>query len=144
MSLIRLERVSLAYGHKPLLDEVDFVIETGDKICLLGRNGEGKSSLMSLLTKAALPDSGEVIFDKSLKMGFLPQMMPAADERLAFDVVAEGLGDLGGWLQRYHALVNQGDQGFSDEMLAEMQVLQDKIESLNQELLLVQNYLQTY
>ena len=131
MSLIRLERVSLAYGHKPLLDEVDFVIEPGDKICLLGRNGEGKSSLMSLLTKVALPDSGEVVFDKSLKMGFLPQMMPAADERLAFDVVAEGLGDMGGWLQRYHALLNQGDAGFSDDMLAEMQVLQDKIEGVD-------------
>ena len=52
MSLVRLEKVSLAYGHKPLLNEVDFVIEAGERICLLGRNGEGKSSMMSLLTKS--------------------------------------------------------------------------------------------
>ena len=91
MSIVRLENVSLAYGLKPLLDNVTLSIEEGDKLCLLGRNGEGKSSLMRLLTQEAEPDSGDIIFDKSLKIGFLPQTLPAADDRTVFDVVAEGL-----------------------------------------------------
>ncbi|WP_156490414.1 ATP-binding cassette domain-containing protein, partial [Oleiphilus sp. HI0086] len=91
MSIIRFENVSLAYGHRPLLDNVTFAIEEGQKICLLGRNGEGKSSLMSLLMKSSDPDSGVINFQKGLKVGALPQSMPDADERNVFDVVAEGL-----------------------------------------------------
>ena len=72
MSIVRLENVSLAFGLRPLLDNVNFAIEEKQKICLLGRNGEGKSSLMSLLIKSTVPDSGEVNFQKGVKVGALP------------------------------------------------------------------------
>ena len=87
MSIVRFENVSLAYGLKPLLDEVDFSIEREQRLCLLGRNGEGKSSMMRLIMRASEPDSGAIIFDKNLKIGFLPQDLPDADDQKAFDVV---------------------------------------------------------
>lgn len=128
MSLVRLEKVSLAYGHKPLLNEVDFVIEAGERICLLGRNGEGKSSMMSLLTRSVLPDSGDLVFDKGLKVGFLPQDLPEADDKTAFEVVAGGLDDIGAVLYEYHHLVNADSAHLDDRAMERMQALQDQIE----------------
>jgi len=69
MSIVRLENVSLAYGLRPLLDNVNFAIEEKQKICMLGRNGEGKYYLMSLMTKSYLPDSGEVNLQKGYQGG---------------------------------------------------------------------------
>lgn len=123
MSIIRLENVSLAYGLKPLLDEVDFAIEREQRLCLLGRNGEGKSSLMRLLMKESEPDSGSIIFDKNIKIGFLPQDLPDADDQKVFDVVAQGLPKMGALLSEYHALI---DSGSND--LDKLERLQNEIE----------------
>lgn len=123
MSIIRLENVSLAYGLKPLLDEVDFAIEREQRLCLLGRNGEGKSSLMRLLIKESEPDSGSIIFDKNINIGFLPQDLPDADDQKAFDVVAQGLPKMGTLLSEYHALIDSG----SDD-LDKLERLQNEIE----------------
>lgn len=124
MSIVRLENVSLAYGLKPLLDEVSFSIEREQRLCLLGRNGEGKSSLMRLIMRNTEPDSGQVIFDKNLKIGFLPQDLPDADHQKAFDVVAQGLPEVGKLLSEYHHLI---DEGGSD--LAKLERLQGEIEA---------------
>lgn len=123
MSIIRLENVSLAYGLKPLLDEVDFAIEREQRLCLLGRNGEGKSSLMRLLMKESEPDSGSIIFDKNINIGFLPQDLPDADDQKAFDVVAQGLPKMGSLLSEYHALIDSA----SDD-LDKLERLQNEIE----------------
>jgi len=123
MSIIRLENVSLAYGLKPLLDEVDFAIEREQRLCLLGRNGEGKSSLMRLLMKESEPDSGSIIFDKNINIGFLPQDLPDADDQKAFDVVAQGLPKMGTLLSEYHALIDS----VSDD-LDKLERLQNEIE----------------
>jgi len=131
MSIVRFENVCLAYGLRPLLDEVCLAIEPGEKVCLLGRNGEGKSSLMRLLTKEIEPDSGSLIFEKGLKVGSLPQSLPEADDRSVFDVVAEGLAEIGLVLAQYHALIDKQSHGESldAESLNELQNLQEKIES---------------
>lgn len=134
MSIVRLENVSLAYGLRPLLDKVNFAVEEKQKICLLGRNGEGKSSLMSLLIKSTLPDSGEVNFQKGVRVGALPQSLPAADDRSVFDVVADGLDELGAYLRDYHALLELSSEASvqnQSEMLVKMEKLQEKIESLD-------------
>ena len=131
MSIVRFENVCLAYGLSPLLDEVSLAIEGGEKICLLGRNGEGKSSFMRLLTKEIEPDSGAIIFEKGLKVGSLPQTLPEADDRSVFDVVAEGLVGIGHVLAQYHALIDEQAHGESldAESLERLQNLQEKIEA---------------
>ena len=134
MSIVRFENVSLAYGLRPLLDEVNFAIEEKQKICLLGRNGEGKSSLMGLLIRAILPDSGELNFQKSMKIGALPQSLPEADDRTVYDLVAEGLEELGQYLLEYNALLTSISIAIDSEQSADMarlERLQEKIEALD-------------
>jgi len=131
MSIVRFENVCLAYGLRPLLDEVSLAIEAGEKICLLGRNGEGKSSFMRLLAKEIEPDSGALIFEKGLKVGSLPQNLPDANERSVFDVVAEGLSGIGHVLAQYHALIDEQAHGgaLDADSLNRLQALQEKIEA---------------
>lgn len=132
MSIVRFENVSLAYGLRPLLDNVNFAIEEKQKICLLGRNGEGKSSLMSLLMKSSFPDSGEINFQKGVKVGALPQSLPEADDRSVFDVVADGLEELGSYLREYHELIESSSESELDQQaLSKMEKLQEKIEILD-------------
>lgn len=132
MSIVRLENVSLAYGLRPLLDQVNFAIEENQKICLLGRNGEGKSSLMSLLIKNTFPDSGELYFQKGIKVGALPQDLPEADDRSVYDLVAEGLEGVGDALAEYHHLLEQSAHASEQEqavLLSRLEKVQEKIEA---------------
>ncbi len=103
MPLIQLSQVSLAYGHVPLLDHVDLVIEPGERIGLIGRNGTGKSSLLRLIDGAATADDGKLWRAPGLKLASVPQE-PAFEPGLSvFEAVAEGLGQGTRLLVDYHA-----------------------------------------
>ncbi|MDO9172997.1 MAG: ATP-binding cassette domain-containing protein [bacterium] len=91
MALLTLKDVSLAHGGPPVLDGVDLRLEKGERVCLLGRNGEGKTTLLRVLAGEAPPDGGEVIRAAGLRVGLLPQEIPADLRGRAADVVAEGL-----------------------------------------------------
>ena len=104
MTLLKLTDVSLAYGTHPLLDGVSWQIARGERVCIIGRNGTRKSSMLSLVKGSQLPDDGEIWRAPGLKIGELPQELPQADERTVFDVVAEGLSGVGQLLAEYHHL----------------------------------------
>jgi ABC transport system ATP-binding/permease protein len=90
MPIVRLDKVSLSFGLKPLLDAVDLHIVRGERICLLGRNGEGKSSLLQLIMRQIVPDSGEVWVRPGARVASLAQeVSPASDERVR-EVVMSG------------------------------------------------------
>ncbi len=127
MSVLRIENVSLAYGARPLLDHVNLVIEAGQRYCLLGRNGEGKSSFLKVIQGEVLPDDGVVVRDSAVRVATLPQAMPEADEKTVYDVVGEGLSELGGLLQEYHALA--AGAASDERSLQRLQILQEKIEA---------------
>ncbi|MEQ1758921.1 MAG: ATP-binding cassette domain-containing protein [Vicinamibacterales bacterium] len=95
MPLVSLDHVSLAYGHLPLLDEVGLHIEAGERICLIGRNGTGKSTLLQVVGGAVPPDAGTVWTEPRLRIGRLAQDAPLQDDRRIVDVVSEGLEHLG-------------------------------------------------
>jgi ATP-binding cassette subfamily F protein uup len=76
MPLLRLDGVSLAYGDLPLLAQVDFRIEPGERICLLGRNGAGKTTFLRLITGVALPDEGDIWRHETLRIAHLEQEVP--------------------------------------------------------------------
>lgn len=123
MPLLTLNKVSLAYGHHPLLAKVDFNIEPGERVCLVGRNGTGKSTLFRVITGAALPDEGEVWRPDTLRVSYLEQQVPHNSPDTVFDVVAGGLGELGKVFSDYqHALNDMGehDQAAMDR-LADLQ-----------------------
>jgi ATP-binding cassette subfamily F protein uup len=108
MPLLRLANVSLAYGHVPLLAQVGFEIERGERVCLVGRNGTGKSTLFRVLTGQALPDDGEVWRQPALRIAHLEQEVPADTEATVYDIVAGGLGELGRLLTEYHHAAHDG------------------------------------
>jgi ATP-binding cassette subfamily F protein uup len=90
MPIVRLDKVSLSFGLKPLLDAADLQIRKGERVCLLGRNGEGKSSLLQLITRQILPDSGEVWVRPGARVASLAQEVSPASDALVCDVVMSG------------------------------------------------------
>lgn len=95
MALLSLREVSLAFGGPKLLDHVDWAVERGERVCLLGRNGEGKSTLLRLLLGELRPDEGAVIRQQGLRVARLPQDVPQDRAGTVADEVAEGLADEG-------------------------------------------------
>jgi ATP-binding cassette subfamily F protein uup len=95
MPLVSLDHVSLAYGHLPLLDDVSLYVEPGERICIIGRNGTGKSTLLQVLGGTVAPDAGRLWLQPRLRIGRLAQDALLVGEQSVVDVVSEGLGDLG-------------------------------------------------
>jgi ATP-binding cassette subfamily F protein uup len=127
MTLLTLSDVSLAYGHHPLLAHVDFQIEKGERVCLVGRNGTGKSTLFRVMTGVAQPDDGEVWRRDPLRVTHLEQEVPADRDETIYEVVAAGLGELGELLTRYHNVTRR--VGTADAALTELADLQTRIEA---------------
>ncbi|WP_133948238.1 ATP-binding cassette domain-containing protein [Rhodanobacter sp. TND4FH1] len=109
MSLIQLQGVDFSIGGPLLLQHVDLSIETNERVCIVGRNGEGKSTLMKLIAGELHADDGEVRVQNGVVVARMAQEVPHGTEGSVFDVVAEGLGDLGRLLARYHHLLEEGD-----------------------------------
>jgi ATP-binding cassette subfamily F protein uup len=95
MALIELKNVTLALGGPPILDSANLRVEKGERICLLGRNGEGKSTLLRLLAGAIKPDSGEIIRQSGLRVGRLTQELPQDISGTIHEVVAAGFAAAG-------------------------------------------------
>ena len=91
MALLELKTVCLSLGGPSVLDQVDLSVEKGERLCLLGRNGEGKTTLLRLLAGEMKPDSGEVIRRSGMQIGFLPQEVPTDLCGPVREVVAAGL-----------------------------------------------------
>src|SRR5256885_6397792 len=88
--LVSLDRVSIAFGHLPLLDQVALQIEARERVSVIGRNGTGKSTLLKIINGELAPDSGTVWRQPALKIARLEQDVPLSADRSVFDVVAEG------------------------------------------------------
>jgi ABC transport system ATP-binding/permease protein len=91
MPTARLDKVSLSFGLKPLLDNADLQIRRGERVCLLGRNGEGKSSLLQLITRQIAPDSGEVWVRPGARVASLAQEVSPASDVSVRDVIMSGI-----------------------------------------------------
>ncbi|OED40909.1 ABC transporter ATP-binding protein [Endozoicomonas sp. (ex Bugula neritina AB1)] len=104
MPLLRFENISLAYGDQPLLDKAEFQIRRGERVCLLGRNGAGKSTMMKLVSDQIHFDDGSMWRKPGLKIGILNQDLPEQDDQKVYDIVASGLDGAGDLISRYHEL----------------------------------------
>jgi len=106
MPLVTLDRVSMAYGHLPLLDDVAMQINARERVSVIGRNGTGKSTLLKILSGEIPPDTGTVWRQPSLRIARLEQDVPLSAHRSVFDVVAEGhthhLEEDEAWLREHH------------------------------------------
>jgi ATP-binding cassette subfamily F protein uup len=127
MTLLTFTNVSLAYGHHPLLAHVNFQVAAGERVCLVGRNGTGKSTLFRVITGAAQPDDGEIWRKDTLRVAHLEQEVPADRDETVYEVVAAGLGELGALLTQYHNVTHH--VGAAGASLAQLADLQARIEA---------------
>jgi ATP-binding cassette subfamily F protein uup len=134
MPLLQLSQLSLAYGHVPLLDHVDLVVEPGERIGLIGRNGSGKSSLLKIIEGLAAPDEGNVWRAPQLKLASVSQEPAFRPGQSVFEAVAEGLGKGTKLLVDYHAathaLAAHGGEGAHAHDVA----LMERVQHLQEEL----------
>lgn len=129
MALIHLKNVSLAFGVAPVLDHVNFSLDAGERVCLIGRNGEGKSTLLKLIDGTQAPDDGEIIIADGIKIAMLAQDVPDDDGTL-LDVVINGDEHVAGLLGQYRHLSDKCTQG--DMMACErMTEVQHEIDALH-------------
>ena len=128
MALIDMKKVCLRYGGPVLLDGVELAIDPGERVCLLGRNGEGKSSLIKIISGDLLPDKGENTRAQGLRQGGLEQEVPGAMPGTVFDVVAGGIGGLGQLVAEYHAFIARMEADDDPNLTRRLGEIQHRLE----------------
>lgn len=132
MSLLRVHDAHLAFGADAILDGVDFTVEAGERICLVGRNGAGKSTLLKSIDGEITLDSGNVQWIGDTKVSRLPQDPPAQSTQKIYDYVSEGLAETGRLLSEYHELSEQLADGTSnDKTLQNLERVQTALDACN-------------
>ena len=129
MPLLSIDRLSIAFGAEKLLDGASFQIDAGERVCLIGRNGTGKTTLLRLLAGEIQPDNGEIWRQPGLRVATLAQDLPANTLATVFEIVAGGLEGLGALLAEYHEAAHQLADAATPENLRRMERLQHDLEA---------------
>lgn len=130
--MIELQDISLSIGQFPLLDKVNIKIHQQQRIALIGRNGAGKTTLLRILAGLEEADDGVIKKGAGDDIVLLPQALPAKSAKTVYDVVAEGVSDVGDLLKQYH-LLTQKSASIDDaqQWESELHQLQTEIENQN-------------
>jgi len=132
--LLKLSNAHLAFGHVPLLDGVDFLIDPGERVALIGRNGTGKSSLLTALAGATGRghlDDGEVWRQPGLRLSYVAQEPPLDPAQSVFEAVVSGMGETARLLADYHEVSHQLAEGTGDHesLMTRVEELQHELEA---------------
>ncbi|SFC96303.1 ATP-binding cassette ATPase Uup [Pseudoalteromonas denitrificans] len=129
MDLIRITGARLAFGTHCLLDNAEAIIETGERVCIVGRNGAGKSTLLKILDGEILLDDGNINRVNDLKVSRLEQDPPKGAQGTVFDFVAQGLPGMAQLLIDYHHVSTQLQTECTDQLLKQLERLSDQLEA---------------
>ena len=129
MDLIRISKAQLAYGTHPLLDNADAVIESGERVCIVGSNGAGKSTLLKVLDGQVILDDGEINQVGSLKISRLEQDPPKGASGTVFDYVAQGMPEIANLLIDFHHVSTQLQTDCTEQLLNKLERLSNKLEA---------------
>jgi ABC transport system ATP-binding/permease protein len=129
LALVSLQDVRIAFGGPELLEGVTLQVESGERVCLVGRNGAGKSTLMKIVSGGLAPDSGEIIRARGVRVAFLEQEVPRDMPGTVFDAVSEGLGGIVDLLSEYRSLGLSLALGDDPGIIADLERVQHLIES---------------
>ena len=127
MAIFSFEQVSLAFGDQWIFRDSDLVVEPDERVCLIGRNGAGKTTMFKLITQELEPDNGEIRFSAGVQVSQLSQALPTELEISVHDYVAEGLRELRQHISDYERLSSIASDA---KELRELETLQARIESL--------------
>ncbi len=126
MSLLRFEDIRLEFGEQVILRDAEFSIEPGERVCLIGRNGAGKSTTLKLIMGEIEPDQGEIIPKTGMIVSQLRQNLPDAMELPVRDVILSGLQKIDALLEQYKEM---SSQNLDKHGLAELEALHAKIDA---------------
>ncbi|MCP4494794.1 MAG: ATP-binding cassette domain-containing protein [Gammaproteobacteria bacterium] len=129
MNLVTAKNLHHSFGDHPLLDSTSFTVESGERVCLVGRNGAGKSTLLKIIARQIKPDTGEIAYLRDIRIAELKQEVPENLPGSVYDCVASGIGKLAEVLTQWHHAAIEAATDAS--ALKRMQQLQDKIETGN-------------
>ncbi len=129
MALITLRKIQIGFGGPALLEDVCLSIDTGDRVCLLGRNGTGKSTLMKIIAQEIQPEDGELVVRHGARIARLEQEVPENFKDSVFEVVSDGLGEMGGLVKRYHEISSAMEAGVNDNLLQQLARAQHELEA---------------
>jgi ATP-binding cassette subfamily F protein uup len=118
MALISVNNLCMSFGGPLLLDNIGFQIEPGQRVCIVGRNGEGKSTLLRLLSGDLTPDSGEIARSVGLRVARLSQKVPEALSGTVYEVATQGLGEAGRAMAEHHRAQTTGDAALLEKAQA--------------------------
>jgi len=129
MNLVTAKNLYHSYGDHPLLDKASFSIESGERICLVGRNGAGKSTLLKIISRQIKVDEGDIAYMRDLRIAELKQEVPEDLQGSVYDCIASGIGKLAQvFKQWHHAAIESATDASA---LSRMQKFQDEIETNN-------------
>lgn len=128
MALISLHNISVAFGGPNILENITLQIEKNQRICLLGRNGTGKSTLIRVLSEKIVPDSGEVRKQQGVKISYLEQTVPEITGETVYEIIAGEFGTIGQNLKKYYALNRQQSATLSNEKIKRLIAIQNTLE----------------
>ena len=131
MSLIRLRNIHVGFGGPAILESISVSIDAGERLCLLGRNGTGKSTLLKVIAGEVKAENGDLEFKQNLKLAVLDQEPRGDLQGIIFDVVAMGLGDNAKYLQDYHHALHNFSENSNDQTIAELERAQDQVDIHN-------------
>jgi ATP-binding cassette subfamily F protein uup len=127
MTIIDLQDVTLAFGGLPVLKRINLQIDENERVCLIGRNGEGKSTLLKLLAGELQPDSGKIVRRQGLRVARLTQEVPGDLRGTVYQVVASGLGELMDLLTAHHRLLGELEHEHGEGKLAELARVEERM-----------------
>ncbi|MBT8067118.1 MAG: ATP-binding cassette domain-containing protein [Gammaproteobacteria bacterium] len=126
MSLLRFDDVGLEFGEQVILRDAELSIESGERICLIGRNGAGKSTTLKLIMGTVEPDRGEIVRKSGLIVSQLEQTLPDAMDTPVIDVIRSGLAQIQGLLVDYE---ERSKLALDKHGLRELEALHAKIDA---------------
>ena len=126
MSLIRFDEVGLEFGEQLILRDAEFSIDRGERVCLIGRNGAGKSTTLRLITGEIEADRGEIVARSDLVVSQLEQTLPEARDLPVTDVIRSGLTEIERLLAEYE---EKSKLDLDKHGLMELEALHAKIDT---------------
>lgn len=130
MALVSGNKIHLAFGGEPIFDNFDFKIEPNERLCVLGRNGAGKSTFLKLLTKQLNCDSGEINFQKHIKISLMDQNVPEAKDESCYQIIGSGIAQDIELLNRHQEILQFMDENPEDmSIFSELEKVQSAIEA---------------
>ena len=122
--LLQADNISKSYGSLSIFSGISFVINEGEKVALVARNGEGKTTLLNALSGKDTADRGEIVVKRDLKIGYLEQEPVLNDTMTVIDQVFASTGEVVNTIREYEEAITSGDKDLIDRLTSRMDALQ--------------------